>query len=244
MFPVLPPEAPTWIQTEAPKQKRGRRESGGSGTAMASSTARELPGATRTEAARRGRAASDDTMTPRTLNTTTVSHQKNAGEQNTPMAAETIYCPPTTPHPQTVQLTAILTDTQVLQLSPNRRHPRRWNKCLNTYMLILFCRKRLQPSQRRLPRILQWLETLTVSGRPLFLFTDYHSMQSVLINNRNSHERCKHFSSSLSFQTHQHHFNNSRGMTSTTFYVVLLHRKYIVFLPQLKCFKCSQIFFF
>lgn len=69
---------------------------------MPSSTAREKLGATRTEAARRGRAASDDTTTTRTLNMTMVSLQKNAGEQNMLTAEVTMYCPPTTPYPQTV----------------------------------------------------------------------------------------------------------------------------------------------
>lgn len=110
------------IQTEPLKQKRRRRKRGGSGTARLNSTAQEQLGATRTEAVRRGRAARDDTMTARALNMTVIFLQKNASEQATPMAVVTIRCPPTTPQPQTVQLTVISTVTQVLQDSHIQSH--------------------------------------------------------------------------------------------------------------------------
>lgn len=106
-----------WIQTEPLTQKR-RRKRGGSGTARPSSTAQEQLGATRTEAARRGRAVSDVTMTSRTLNMTMVFHQKNGGAQTTWMEAVTIYCPPNAPRPQTVQLTAISTATAKPMATP------------------------------------------------------------------------------------------------------------------------------
>lgn len=103
-FPI---EAPTWIQTEPPKQKRKRRKRRGS-------AAQAQVGATRPEAARKGRAASDDTTTPRTLKTTMPVLRKNAGAQTTPTATAKTSSHPGTPHPrQTVQLTATWTDTQV-----------------------------------------------------------------------------------------------------------------------------------
>lgn len=55
---------------------------------------------------------------------TLVFHQKNAGAQTMLMEVVTICPPPTSSHPQTVQLTAILTDTQVLQVFHIQNHPR------------------------------------------------------------------------------------------------------------------------
>lgn len=109
-------EALMWILTAPLKQKRKRRKRGGTTTATLSSIAREQLGATRTEAVRKERDASDGTLTLRTLNMKTVSRLKNAAAQTPLMPAVIIYPAPIIPPLQTVQLTTTSMDTQVSRL--------------------------------------------------------------------------------------------------------------------------------
>lgn len=49
--------------------------------------------------------------------------------------------------------------------------------------------------------------------------------------------------SRFSFQTLQHHFNNSRGMTSTFLTWCFFIGNILYFYHNKKCFKCSEFFF-